>query len=142
MGDQSPTTPEPAGNLVQMPKEYTFWSLKLLQLRLAYSSPLESSTHEGSAQYPIIQASAAPGPRSTTNVLAALTSLMEFMPQEEEFRANLERAITLLTQRNELLVVVNSDPDVEFFELQSKADSMQASLKRNIDRHPRRQEEK
>ncbi|EYC17887.1 hypothetical protein Y032_0029g1938 [Ancylostoma ceylanicum] len=53
---------------------------------------------------------------------------MVFAPEDYEIRSNLAKAITLLTQRNELLVVVDTDPEVfEFYDQHSKADSMQAS---------------
>ncbi|CAJ0603503.1 unnamed protein product [Cylicocyclus nassatus] len=102
MGDKSLTTPEPEDDVVQMSKEY--FDLLVAQVAAARhnSTTQESPKQQESAQYPILQ--------------------------DGETRTNLQRAITLLTQRNELLVVADSDPDVfKFFEQQSKADSMQVS---------------
>ncbi|RCN49871.1 hypothetical protein ANCCAN_04117 [Ancylostoma caninum] len=61
-----------------------------------------------------------------STVLAALSPLMEFAPEDSEIKANLTKAITLLTQRNELLVVADTDPEVfQFYDQHSRADSMQ-----------------
>ncbi|KIH45407.1 hypothetical protein ANCDUO_24551 [Ancylostoma duodenale] len=50
-----------------------------------------------------------------STVLAALSPLMEFSPEKSEIKT---KVITLLTQRNELLVVADTDPDV--FELHNQ----------------------
>ncbi|RCN38449.1 zinc knuckle [Ancylostoma caninum] len=63
-----------------------------------------------------------------SSILTILTPIMDFAPEDYEIRSNLAKAITLLTQRNELLVVADTDTEVfEFYDQHSKADSMQAS---------------
>ncbi|KIH44089.1 hypothetical protein ANCDUO_25896 [Ancylostoma duodenale] len=54
---------------------------------------------------------------------------MEFAPEESEIKANLTKAITLLKQRNELLVVADTDPDIfEFYDQHSRAEAMQSYI--------------
>ncbi|KIH52920.1 hypothetical protein ANCDUO_16969 [Ancylostoma duodenale] len=64
-----------------------------------------------------------------STVLASLSPLMEFAPEESEIKANLTKAITLLKQRNELLVVADTDPDIfEFYDQHSRAEAMQSYI--------------
>ncbi|RCN48886.1 zinc knuckle [Ancylostoma caninum] len=63
-----------------------------------------------------------------SSILSILTPLVEWAPDDFEIRNNLSRAITLLTQRNELLTVADTDPEVfEFYDQHSRAESMQTS---------------
>ncbi|KAK6725597.1 hypothetical protein RB195_004113 [Necator americanus] len=63
-----------------------------------------------------------------SSVLNILTPLMEWAPDDFDIRSNLFRAITLLTQRNELLTIADTDPDVfDFYDQHAKAESMQTT---------------
>ncbi|KAK6755445.1 hypothetical protein RB195_014046 [Necator americanus] len=63
-----------------------------------------------------------------SSILNILTPLMEFAPEDFEIRGNLSRAITLLTQRNELLTIADTDPEVfEFYDQHAKTESMQTT---------------
>ncbi|VDN23456.1 unnamed protein product, partial [Cylicostephanus goldi] len=60
-----------------------------------------------------------------SSVSPVLTPTLDLL-KEEETKDSLRKAITLLTQRNEQLVVADTDPEVfDFCEKQSKADAMQ-----------------
>ncbi|CAJ0601512.1 unnamed protein product [Cylicocyclus nassatus] len=158
MSGQSPATPEPEDDLVQMTKEQ--FDLLVSQISASYSTPslptntspstrtkeqLDQLVSQISASYstPSPQPSTSaslPGPSATptftksglekqfafnSSVLSVLTPALELL-KEDETKDYLRRAITLLTQRNELLTVADTDPEVfEFFDKQSKADAMQ-----------------
>ena len=52
---------------------------------------------------------------------------MEMAPEEFDIKANLQKAITLLTQRNKLLTVPDSNAEVfEFYDQHAKAETFQA----------------
>ncbi|EYC27585.1 hypothetical protein Y032_0009g810 [Ancylostoma ceylanicum] len=63
-----------------------------------------------------------------SEILSILSPLVEFAPEERDVKNNLIKFIQLLTQRNGLLAVADSDPDIwEFYEKHSKAESFQSS---------------
>ncbi|KAK6061063.1 hypothetical protein COOONC_01275 [Cooperia oncophora] len=59
-------------------------------------------------------------------LVAALASIAEIAP--ESVKASLVQVITQLSQRNELLVIADTDPDVfEFYDQHSRAETLQSS---------------
>ncbi|KAL6729570.1 hypothetical protein Aduo_002984 [Ancylostoma duodenale] len=63
-----------------------------------------------------------------SEILSILSPLVEYAPEELDVKNNLLKVIQLLTQRNELLAVADSDPDVwEFYDKHCKAESFQSS---------------
>ncbi|EYC32564.1 hypothetical protein Y032_0003g1657 [Ancylostoma ceylanicum] len=65
---------------------------------------------------------------SSSQLLELSSAVVEYAPVEYDIKSNLLQVITLLTQRNELLVVADKDPDVfEFYDKHTKAASMQSS---------------
>ncbi|KHJ78691.1 hypothetical protein OESDEN_21686, partial [Oesophagostomum dentatum] len=119
MADQNPNVSEPVTEVVQITDE----ELQELLLRRSSTSSTAHSPPSASAVL-----SGMPGPSSSTrpqfskpglarqfefnsSILATLTPIMEMAPEEFDIKSSLRRAITSLTQRNELLTVADSNPE-------------------------------
>ncbi|KIH60813.1 zinc knuckle [Ancylostoma duodenale] len=136
--------PEAAEDIVQMTVEEL--DELLAQIRPVQMAAAQPPAVPAPAPAPLpAPAAPTPGPSSSSkpnfskpglarqfdfnsNVLNILTPLMDWAPEGFEIRSNLSRAITLLTQRNELLTVADTDPEVfDFYDQHSRAESMQTS---------------
>ncbi|KIH42635.1 hypothetical protein ANCDUO_27378, partial [Ancylostoma duodenale] len=127
MTDHSPSegVPEAAEEVVQMRKE-DFDEL-VLQARASASAPaplVASSSSKPTFTKPGLARQF----DFNSQILDILTPLVELAPAEFDIRSSLTRAISMLTQRNELITVGDKDPDVfEFYDKYSKAESYQSS---------------
>ncbi|KIH67227.1 hypothetical protein ANCDUO_02443 [Ancylostoma duodenale] len=73
-----------------------------------------------------------PLPQTSTKILSILSPLVEYTPEELEVKNNLLKVIQPFTQRNELLALAYSDPDVwEFYDKHSPFVPQQ-SVERNL----------
>ncbi|CAJ0588768.1 unnamed protein product [Cylicocyclus nassatus] len=130
-GHDPSTAPDPTSEVVQMTRDQ--YELLINQLAAASSSPVTAPDTSGprpssSSRPSFTKPGLARQFEFNTKVMEALTPIVAFAPEEEGIRANLLKAITLLTQRNELLAVADTDPEVfDFYDQHSKAEAMQVS---------------
>ncbi|CAJ0594194.1 unnamed protein product [Cylicocyclus nassatus] len=62
------------------------------------------------------------------NLLSILSPIADIAPEDFDIKQQLTKVVELLTQRNQLLTVADSNPDVwEFYDHHKKAESMEAS---------------